>query len=58
MARAALEFLKEKLAELKRDGYQLVFPDAETQKRLYPVVNLTGADEREVTARMQEVAGA
>lgn len=37
---------------------QLVFPDAETQKRLYPVVNLTGADEREVTARMQEIAGA
>jgi len=37
---------------------QLIFPDAETQKRLYPLVNLTGADEREATARMQEVAGA
>jgi spermidine/putrescine transport system substrate-binding protein len=37
---------------------QLIFPDEETQKRLVPVVNLTGADAREVTARMQEVAGA
>jgi spermidine/putrescine transport system substrate-binding protein len=37
---------------------QLIFPDAETQKRLYPLVNLTGADDREATARMQEVAGA
>jgi len=37
---------------------QLIFPDEETQKRLYPLVDLTGADEREATARMQEVAGA
>jgi spermidine/putrescine transport system substrate-binding protein len=37
---------------------QLIFPDAETQKRLYPLVNLTGSDDREATARMQEVAGA
>jgi spermidine/putrescine transport system substrate-binding protein len=37
---------------------QLIFPDEATQKRLYPDVNLTGADDREATARMQEVAGA
>jgi spermidine/putrescine transport system substrate-binding protein len=37
---------------------QLIFPDEATQKRLYPDVNLTGAEDREATARMQEVAGA
>jgi spermidine/putrescine transport system substrate-binding protein len=37
---------------------QLIFPDEATQTRLHPLVNLTGADAREVTARMQEVAGA
>jgi spermidine/putrescine transport system substrate-binding protein len=37
---------------------QLIFPDEATQKRLYPDVNLIGADDREATARMQEVAGA
>jgi spermidine/putrescine transport system substrate-binding protein len=37
---------------------QLIFPDAETQKRLYPDVTLEGSEEREATARMQEVAGA
>jgi spermidine/putrescine transport system substrate-binding protein len=37
---------------------QLIFPDEETQTRLHPLVDLTGADNREVTARMQEVAGA
>jgi hypothetical protein len=37
---------------------QLIFPDEATQARLKPLVNLTGADAREVTARMQEVTGA
>jgi spermidine/putrescine transport system substrate-binding protein len=37
---------------------QLIFPDEATQTRLHPLVDLTGADNREVTARMQEVAGA
>ncbi len=37
---------------------QLIFPDPATQERLYPIVGLTGADERNATARMQEVAGA
>ncbi|HEY8584232.1 MAG TPA: spermidine/putrescine ABC transporter substrate-binding protein, partial [Capillimicrobium sp.] len=37
---------------------QLIFPDEETQKRLFPLVNLEGDAERDATVRMQEIAGA
>jgi len=37
---------------------QLIFPDEATQARLHPLVNLPADASREVTARMQEVAGA
>lgn len=37
---------------------QLIFPDDATQQRLRPQVALSGDEEREATARMQEIAGA
>jgi spermidine/putrescine transport system substrate-binding protein len=37
---------------------QLIFPDEDTESRLHPLVNFTGDEERQATARMQEVTGA
>lgn len=37
---------------------QLIFPDAQTKERLFPLITLEGDEEREATARMQEIAGA
>ncbi|MBX5441602.1 MAG: spermidine/putrescine ABC transporter substrate-binding protein [Solirubrobacteraceae bacterium] len=37
---------------------QLIFPDEETQKRLFPLGDFTPEEERQATVRMQEITGA